>query len=234
MKSQEILSRITERLDALNLTAHQASVAAGTPDAIRNLKRAVEKGEERPPKTATLERLAIVLQTTPLWLQTGRGEEDASHEHLEGAIKVLGKVAAGVWHEMDGNEWDDPDGKPSSTFPPDLRFPLAAQFDLQVEGTSINLIAPEGHFLRCVDFAASGLDVRTDDLVIVRRIKDSSLVEMTAKVAKVTRGKIELWPRSSDPRWQDKVVIPQGGQDQHEEIQIIAIVLFNYAPTLRR
>lgn len=45
MNYQAILARIERRLDELGVSAHHISKAAGSPDAIRNLKRVVQSGK---------------------------------------------------------------------------------------------------------------------------------------------------------------------------------------------
>lgn len=95
----EILGRIEKRLEAVGLSATAASNAAGKPDAIRNMRRAVENGTRHGVSTVTLAALAPVLKTTQAWLMTGR----------EGArmIPVMGYAAAGndtvvLYSEADG------------------------------------------------------------------------------------------------------------------------------------
>lgn len=72
MDLKAILYRVEERLDALGLNARQASVAAGKPDAINNMRQGVKKGRTGV-SLETLEALAPVLQTTVAWLA---GETD--------------------------------------------------------------------------------------------------------------------------------------------------------------
>ena len=85
----DILLRVERRLELLQLTAHAASARAGSPDAIRNLRRAVLEGR-RGVSTATLTALAPVLQTTAAWLMDGQGAETAPAETM-----VVGYVTRG-------------------------------------------------------------------------------------------------------------------------------------------
>lgn len=82
----EILARIDERLEAKGLTANAASHAAGKPDAIRNIRRAVESGSRKGVSIITLNALAPVLGTTVIWLMTGYGGPQM--------VQVLGYAAA--------------------------------------------------------------------------------------------------------------------------------------------
>lgn len=85
----DILRRIEQRLAATKQTADAASKKAGVPDAVRNLRRAVQSGDERKGvSTRTLELLAPVLQTSPGWLFTGVGPEG------DFLVPIIGRVGA--------------------------------------------------------------------------------------------------------------------------------------------
>lgn len=144
-------------------------------------------------------------------------------------IPIIGKVAAGIWREisMEGDQVFDVDEFP---FPPDPRYPIESQFDLIVEGSSLNRIAQNGSRLRCIDLHKSGLTPRDGDIVIVRRVKDSFGVEMTAKRLKITERGQELWPDSTDPQWQTPLIV---GAQKGEEITIIGIAVYTYQPMSR-
>lgn len=70
-----ILNRIDQRLQAVGLTDHAASVAAGyKPDCIRSLRRACQNGRgQRIITSEKLAKLAVPLKTDPHWLATGGG-----------------------------------------------------------------------------------------------------------------------------------------------------------------
>jgi hypothetical protein len=87
---RDVLRRVELRLQAVKLTPNAASKKAGVPDAIRNMRRAVEEGREGV-STATLEALAPVLQTTAGYLIDGSGEEATSNP-----VAVAGYVGAGA------------------------------------------------------------------------------------------------------------------------------------------
>ena len=142
--------------------------------------------------------------------------------------RVLGEVGAGKWHEVDGLAQIDFEQEPSP-FPPDPKYPISAQFDLVVRGSSINRFARDGMRLRCVDIAKAAIDPYDEDLVIVRRTKGDGLVETTAKRIRRRGPVIELWPDSDDPRWQT----PERIDTRHPpagEAQIVALVLYAYSP----
>jgi len=98
MKLAEILSRIEMRLKALGISANEASRRAGKSDAIRNLRRAVAKGEREGISTATLMALAPVLETTAPWLLTGGASpEEVAEEAVSGSLSYEEALTALAW-----------------------------------------------------------------------------------------------------------------------------------------
>jgi hypothetical protein len=77
MELAEILARIESRLSAVRLSASKASLKAGKPDAIRNMRRAVKEGRQGSVTVETISALAPVLRTTVEWLLTGQGKQEA-------------------------------------------------------------------------------------------------------------------------------------------------------------
>ena len=139
-------------------------------------------------------------------------------------IPILGKVAAGEFYEA--GVVDQFEAKPkASPFPPDPRFPVDAQYDLEVVGTSLDRFARSGSFLRCVDIEKTGYGVRNRDLAIVHLSRNGH-VETTAKRVRIRDGKTELCSESNDPRWKKAPI----KLDRHDEIKIVAIVLYAYTP----
>ena len=91
MQLKDVLDRVESRLRALNMSAHAASMAAKKPDAVRNLRRAVQNGERRGITTDTLSALAPVLKTTASWLMEGTTEAPSSS-----SLRIVGRIGAGA------------------------------------------------------------------------------------------------------------------------------------------
>lgn len=71
-----ILERIDRRLAAVGISAEAASKLAGrSENLIGNMRKAARQGRHFDPRSGSLEALARVLNTTPEWLQYGRGPE---------------------------------------------------------------------------------------------------------------------------------------------------------------
>lgn len=91
MALSEIMERVDQRLAALKLSDSAASAKAGiSVDAIRNMRRALRKGQDQAGTTRTWQKLAEALDTNVRWLLTGEGEHDATD-----SVVVVGYVAAG-------------------------------------------------------------------------------------------------------------------------------------------
>jgi hypothetical protein len=144
-------------------------------------------------------------------------------------IKVIGEVGAGKWHELDGFNQLDFEPEPSPV-PADPHYPVAAQFDLIVRGSSINRIARDGQYIRCVDVKKAIIEPYDNDFVIVRRTRSGGLVETTAKKLRRRGPIIELWPESDDPKWQQPERIDTRQPREGETAEIVGLVLYAYSP----
>jgi hypothetical protein len=88
MQPAAVLERIEARLKVLNMTENAASLAAGKPDAIRNLRRGVQSGARKGISTATLAALAPVLKSSVEWLLTGRNAPISEEAVVDAAVSV--------------------------------------------------------------------------------------------------------------------------------------------------
>lgn len=103
----DVLKRIEARLNAVGLSASAAGKKAGAPDAIRDLRRAVngKDGRRQGISLTSLQKLAPVLDTTVAWLLNGEGAEhvdarpsvdEKSLGYTDDDIPVLGTVAGAL------------------------------------------------------------------------------------------------------------------------------------------
>lgn len=135
-------------------------------------------------------------------------------------LPILGSIQAGAWLDT---AVIDPDSEPEMMqVTPDRRFPRAAQYILWVRGNSMNLDWPDGSYVTCVDFAASGLALKEGMTVHVeRRRAAGQYVEITLKMVKLQGGKFWLYPRSTDPKWEP---IPLDGRNGETEVVVRGVV----------
>lgn len=170
--------------------------------------------------TKNLRKIATALGTTADKLIA---ETDLN---VPGQMPVQGEVRAGAWLEIDG----EPDPEKRETIPalPDPRYLRAPQFALRVVGTSMNKVAPPGQYVIVVSWPELGGELRDGDLVVVKRSR-AMTYEVTLKRAKKGQdGTWELWPESTDPRYQEPVIMGDGDRDV--EITVIGKVVGRYEP----
>jgi Predicted transcriptional regulator len=140
MQLKDVLTRIESRLALLGLSAHAASMAARKPDAIRNLRRAIQNGERRGVTTETLAALAPVLQTTAAWLLEG-SEATA----MASAVRVVGRIGAGAEIQPEFEQIP-----PEGLYEIELPLPLSREtVAFAVEGDSMWPRYNSGDFVIC-------------------------------------------------------------------------------------
>lgn len=226
-----LLERIETRLSELGLSETEAAKRSGLgKDAIRDIRRRPKAS----PQISTIRGLATGLAVRPEWLAFGVGEKlDPQQSEPEGA-PVIGEVAAGHWREVDTSNVDEACYE-LVPVPPDTRWPRDAQYGLVVRGTSINKLASDGDILLCVDLMRAGIRYKNGDLVVVERHRDGgALKEVTAKRVVHNGDKVELWPESTDPRYQEPIVLDGATRQEGENARVIAIVAWIYKSTYPR
>ena len=124
---QDVVRRIEKRLKAVGKSATAASKDAGlSEDAIRNMRRAVQKGDRQGISTRTVFALAPVLKTTAGWLLEGIGDEEAE-EPVRRTVPLVGYVGAGAEAHFYGegqgplDQVDAPDGSTEHTKAVEIR-----------------------------------------------------------------------------------------------------------------
>lgn len=188
-------------------------------------------------------------RVSPYWLMTGegpvtggpvRGESPEAEADpfidlsVAPRLRVLGEVSAGAWLEVDPiAPYDAPLFE--VPVPLDPQYPRGKLFGLIVRGSSINKIAADGDVLVCLDLSA-GFDVAQDDLVIVeRRRAQEGLREVSAKRIRRKHATIEFWPESTDPRWQEPLVIRENMEATDDlDVRVIARVEWVFRQVRRR
>lgn len=170
-------------------------------------------------------RYAKFYRVAPEWLLYGRGKMAAPEPRPELVeLPLLGRVQAGAWLAMDDVSQDDPSYLVTAM---DKRYPHAPQWVREVQGDSMNArnIFP-GDLAHIVDLGESGVNLNTGMIVEVVRSRDQgALREITLKEVEITdRGRIVLWPRSTNPRWKDPVRLDDGSGGDIE-VQITGLLV---------
>jgi hypothetical protein len=114
--------------------------------------------------------------------------------------------------------------------PPDPRYPAHCQSTYEVRGTSIERFARPGDFLIVVDRKATGLPLRSGDIIIVTQVK-GDLREVTARRYRrpaSTPSGCALYFESTDPRYQQWTELPTA--EGNERVMLGGIVIGVYRP----
>lgn len=222
--SQAFIARIEERLKALSLTARGASLmATGQPDLIRNLQR----NQNRAMRSDNLVALALVLQVSVAWLMTGV-ESEAEKVMVDG-IRYGGIAEAGTFRRV--NIYNQDAEYQLIPLQPNPNYPFDKQFAYRVEGDSMDLehIMP-GMWIHAVDvniWEKMHGAPRDGELVVVeaKRNGDDERRELTVKMLRIFRDRIELHPCSSNPQNQKYVIPYKVSEDNDDKVHVIAVVL---------
>lgn len=141
-------------------------------------------------------------------------------------IEVIGEVQAGVWRQA--LQW-----------PEEERYRLVVhvnpayahlpQYGLVVKGPSMNEIYPHGTIAVCVRVMDLGRDPLSGEKVVVLRRSDHD-DEMEATIKEFRQhpdGSYWLWPRSSDPEFQQpwRLKVNDGLSVMDDPIQIFGLVV---------
>lgn len=230
---KDVLARIEERLAEVKLSAAAASVKAGLSiDAIRNIRRKVEAGQEAGVSSKTLEALAPVLRTSVAYLADGvEGDQaaDSASPTAGGQLipaVIAGRVAAGLFFEAD--EFDQ-SVRERVWVPADPRYPNARVVLFDVEGNSMNDLRPrpilDGDRLVTLSFDDLNIPIRDGMVVVVQRTRDGGHTrEWSVKQVEFYQDRIEFHPRSTDPKYKPIVVKHEDNQDDGVEVRILALV----------
>lgn len=230
--------RIRARLVQLGITPSEAVRRAGlSKDFIYD----IYNGKKASPRSTNLEALAKALECDPDYL-TGRSSiiQSAPRYTYTGQstdfIQQYGFVGAGMWTEGSLNDFSISSHR-RAYFPSDRRFSIISQFDLEVQGTSANLIALPGQVARAVYTYAWPWPLRGGDLVIATRTQ-GELTERSIRRLRPFAGAdysdigFTLEFETSDPRWtsQSAPRITRLGEalDEAESVQVEAVVIYVY------
>lgn len=143
-------------------------------------------------------------------------------------LPVVGRVAAGVFREVDDM---DQSAVQWISLPPDDQFPNARRMAFDVEGDSMNNLAPrpilDGDRAVCLAFEDIAEQVRIRDgmVVVVERTRDGGHTrEWSIKQIVFHDDRIEFCPRSTNGKHKPIVVDHNYQADEGVSVEIIALL----------
>ena len=105
----------------------------------------------------------------------------------------------------------------------DSRFPGVERFALEVIGNSMDLIAPSGSTVICVKIIDIGRQPTSGEIVVVLNRAPEGYMEATLKEYVEKDGEGYLWPRSSNPDFQQPLKFGDQGEEDQTTIHALAI-----------
>lgn len=233
---------MAEGIDSDRLRALLAEKGRTARDVSRKAKlgetavKDILSGKSKRPEFKTLLAIANELGCAVSDFTDGpSGAEPAPPDHriIGNILQVRYRVRAGLWQEV---EFEEPPEDFSLHVLPSPKFAEWPQWLERVEGDSVNLRVPDGHYIHVVDALEMGYSPRTGDWVVVERLRDQGAIrERTVKqvevVAGVPRDLVRLWPRSTNPKWSDPMDLQMGARpDEEVEARIVGLVVGSYDP----
>lgn len=219
-------ARLIELMEAEGLTRKALSAEAGLDP---SMVSKILNNPEKEPSIATMQALAKRLRVSTSDL-LGELEEIGPVK----PIRIAGDVAAGLWIEAD-TFVDVPPHEPIPRMPDYLGL---EQIAYRVRGNSVDLLQiHDGDFVITVPYFQVRVTIQDGDVVVVER-RHGHLIERTCKQVQVKPRHYELWPRSSDPRFKEPLIIPRERRtmDTEEVVEVVGLVIGTFRPArwLRR
>lgn len=192
------------------------------------LVRDILVGKSKNPRADTVARMATRLGVSVQeLLMDGSAPSGGDPRIAPRFLPVRYKVQAGLWFEIDAEE---PPVQVSHAVHPDPRFAQWPQWLELVVGDSVNLKIPPGHYAHVVDAVEMGYAPTDGNWVVVER-RRGAIRERTIKQIAVTEdGEVQLWPRSTNPKWSAPLQLKQGAEGEDVEVAIVGLVIGAYDP----
>ncbi len=99
-------------------------------------------------------------------------------------------------------------------------------------GDSINERIREGAFAHVVDAFEIGYSPKAGDYVVIERTRDQgALRERSIKQVAIGKNGVEFWPRSTNPKWSEPLVLNFDGQGRElVDVALVGLVIGVYDP----
>lgn len=187
-----------------------------------------ENGRVKIPRDAAY-KYARAFKVDPSWLLYGKNTNSGNKTHFESVaqIPVRGSTAAGKWLEFDDTEQD----ALAPIYAVAGRFPMDEQFAFKVSGPSMDKARIfDGDYVICVPYWIARAAPTPGDLVVVER-KRGTMFERTLKELQMSDDEFELWPRSTDSRFQTPIRVKRNHdfvENDGTSVEIVGLVIASY------
>jgi transcriptional regulator with XRE-family HTH domain len=220
--------RLQQRMDELGWGKTELHDASGVSyDSINKYLR----GDTEQPRGNVMQKLADAIGKPLLWLRDGIEAEESELKLSEAKWTVarkVGKVAAGLFREVDDLDQSEPE---EITVLRDENFPNARQMTFEVEGDSMDALRPRpilpGDTIVCTAYEdiAHRVVLRDGMVVVVQRTRDAGMMrEWSVKQIEIYEDRTEFHPRSTNPKHKPIVVQRQFDADDGVTVEVIGVV----------
>lgn len=178
-------------------------------------------------------KLAPHLGVEPMDLMFGPGRtpsipQGEGSTPLVVSAAVRGTTAAGIWLAEDYVDATEYDPIPIVL----ARYPNLPQIAYKVMGPSMDLLRIfDGDYVITIDYWQARTSFQNADVVVVER-RQGGKIERTCKQIAVHRDRIEFWPRSSHPAFQEPIVVPvnRDSPDDGVDVEVVGLVIGRHTP----
>ncbi len=220
--------RLDQRRQELGWSGAELARRAGIPYA--NINKYLN-GKIEQPRGEEMQKLALAIGKSALWLRDGLELSDVEAAPIEGRllpVAVVGKVEAGTFREVDDMDQSE---RELLSLPADDRFPSARLMAFDVSGDSMNELRPRpilpGDRVICVSYEDVAYDAPLRDgmVVVVERTRDGGQTrEWSVKQIELYQDRTEFHPRSTNPKHKPIIVPRDPSADQGTVVEIIGLV----------
>jgi len=219
------MNRIKELREARGMSMQDlanAIVPSTTSSQINKLEKGMVQLTE-----AWIIKLATALSVSPIEIVPKFGEISSRMLPIS-CVRVIGEVQAGIWKES--HQWGEDD-----TY--EVPYGVGSKYinyayGLRVAGDSMNLEYPEGTIVVVCPIWNFQDRIVTGDHVLVQRCMKNGVCETTLKEIEIKNSQVKLWPRSTNPKYQEPIDIAWPYTDPQaidlETVEIKGIVLGSY------
>jgi SOS-response transcriptional repressor LexA len=174
-------------------------------------------------KLDAAKRYAKAFNSTPAFIITGTGGGNSDTVNVVINVPLLARVSAGSFRYDEGLE----EGAVKVPAVPRRDISAALQYSVIIDGPSVNLRIPDGAYAICVPYESFPGGAQHGQLVHVVRER-AGLHEHTIKELRYTKDGTVLMPVSSDPRFQESVVLSADEDDTI--VRIKGVVIGSFQP----
>ncbi|HAD84274.1 MAG TPA: hypothetical protein DCG71_05460 [Brevundimonas sp.] len=213
-----------DTLEATGLTVKKWAADSGV--APSTIHRALKEDYQFVTSNRTLSKLASAAGVS--------APDQGSAAQIVGAefLPIRYDVGAGLWQEVADAQIFLGVG----TVAPDPAYAGFPQWLERVQGDSMDEEYRQGEMVHVVDAIALGYSPQHGDhVILVRRRNDGAEMERTIKeVVRTPDGRLEFWPRSTNARWRQPIILHHGlAGDETVEVEVAALVIGSYRPRRR-